>query len=271
MPHEEEAIDGDEDRGPAIQSIARAAAVLRALEAGGSDGRTLTAVARDTGFAKGTTHRLLQALTEIGFVYQDLGTRCYRLGAALGLLSRHAFQQDIASLARPALQRLAAASGDTISLSVPEGRSSVCIDRELGAFPIRNLSLDVGQLRPLGVGSGSLALLAFMPADEIEVIIARNAVWLHDYPAYHPDALRKMVRQTQSQGFSYVDGLIIPGVNAVGVPIFDADRRPTAALSITAIAVRISGDRTVEMVNLLNTEARRLSEQLVTAGGRISD
>jgi DNA-binding IclR family transcriptional regulator len=258
MPHEEEAIDGDEDRGPAIQSIARAAAVLRALEAGGSDGRTLTAVARDTGFAKGTTHRLLQALTEIGFVYQDLGTRCYRLGAALGLLSRHAFQQDIASLARPALQRLAAASGDTIYLSVPEGSSSVCIDRELGAFPIRNLSLDVGQLRPLGVGSGSLALLAFMPADEIEVIIARNAVWLH-------------VRQTQSQGFSYVDGLIIPGVNAVGVPIFDADRRPTAALSITAIAVRISGDRTVEMVNLLNTEARRLSEQLVTAGGRISD
>ncbi len=255
-------MDGEDDKAPAVQSISRAVAVLRALESTDADGRALTEIARLTGFGKATTHRLLQALSEVGFVYQDLATRQYRLGAALGLLGRRAYEQDIASISKQSLLRLAAASEDTIYLSVPEGGSSVCIDRELGAFPIRTLSLDVGQRRPLGVGSGSLALLAFMPPDEIETIIARNEQWLGDFPAFAPDALRKLVRQTRSQGFSYIDGLIIPGINAIGAPVFDSAQRPVAALSITAIAERVRGDRTMQLVNLLHGEVRRISAQL---------
>jgi len=255
-------MDSDEDKAPAVQSIARAAAVLRALESTGADGRALTEIARITGFGKATTHRLLQALSEVGFVYQDLATRQYRLGAVLRLLGRRAYEQDIASISKPSLLRLAAASGDTVYLSVPEGGTSVCVDRELGAFPIRTLSLDVGQRRPLGVGSGSLAILAFMPPDEIATIIARNEQWLAAFPAFAPEALHKLVRQTQSQGFSYIDGLIIPGINAIGAPVFDAARRPVAALSITAIAERVRGDRTLQLVNLLHEEVRQISTQL---------
>ncbi len=80
------------------------------------------------------------------------------------------------------------------------------VDVEALERAFRTLSLDIGQRRPLGVRSGSLALLAFMPLDEIEAIIARNCAWLEDFPAFHPDALRKLVRQTQGQGFSFVDG-----------------------------------------------------------------
>ena len=83
----------------------------------------------------------------------------------------------VAALAKPFLLRLAEQTQDTIYASVREGGAAVCVAREIGAFPIRTLSLEVGDLRPLGVGSGSLALFAFLPDQDIADIIAKNSAW----------------------------------------------------------------------------------------------
>jgi DNA-binding IclR family transcriptional regulator len=261
MEHEAEASTavGEEDGKPAVKSIARAATVLQVLAGFGVKGAPLTEVARLTGFGKATTHRLLAALTDVGFATQNGATRHYHLGARLGMISRQAHQQDVALLAQPSLERLAALTQDTAYLSVREGLRSVCVGREQGAFPIKTLSLDVGQTRPLGVGSGSLALLAFLPKAEIDALIEGNERWLREYPAFTPDKLRGLVRQTQAQGFSFIEGLIIPGVNAIGVPVFDAQKRPVAAFSITAIAARVHGERTLELATLLREEADHLA------------
>ena len=47
-------------------------------------------------------------------------------------------------------------------LSLPSGIESLCIDVEEGTYPIRANYLRVGSRRPLGVGAGSLALLAWL-------------------------------------------------------------------------------------------------------------
>jgi DNA-binding IclR family transcriptional regulator len=132
-----------------------------------TDGAMLSGLARETDLGKGTVHRLLSALIETGLVFQDYETKRYRLAAGLALLGHAAHRQDLAALAKPFLLRLAEETEDTIYASVREGGAAVCVAREIGAFPIRNLSLEVGHLRPLGVGSGSLALFAFLPDDDI--------------------------------------------------------------------------------------------------------
>ncbi len=249
----------DEDDKPAVRSIDRAAAILQVLASFGVRGGPLTEIARLSGFGKATTHRLLAALVDVGFATQEAASRHYQLGARLGMLSRQAHEQDIAALAMPSLEHLAAVTEDTAYLSVREGLRSLCLGRQQGAFPIKTLSLDVGQSRPLGVGSGSLALLAFMPKAEIESAIESNQRWLLEFPAFTAPKLQALIKQTQAQGFSFIEGLIIPGVNAIGVPVLDESRRPVAALSITAIAARVHGERTLQLASLLHEEARQLS------------
>lgn len=249
----------EDDDKPSVKTISRAAALLQVLAGFGVHGAPLTEVARRAGLGKATTHRLLNALVEVGFASQDAATRLYHLGARLGILSRQAHQQDIGMLAAASLRHLAAVTEDTAYLSLREGLRSLCVGREQGAFPIKTLSLDVGQTRPLGVGSGSLALLAFLPKAEIEASIESNARWLLDYPAFTAPKLQALVRQTQAQGFSFIEGLIIPGVNAIGVPVFDPGKRAVAALSITAIAERVHGERALRLAALLHEEARQLS------------
>lgn len=255
-------LEKDEDSAP-VKSISRAAKVLRILAEIGGAGGALGDIAKAAGFGKATAHRILSALNEEGFAYQDMATRRYHLGAGIGLLARRAAVNEIGALAEPVLIRLAEQTEDTAYIQVREGLRSVCLGRQQGTFPIKTLSLDVGQSRPLGVGSGGLAILANLPPAEIDAVIEANARWLADYPAFSAGNLRGLVRQTRAQGYAFVEGLRIPGINAVAVPIFGAGGRPIASLSITAIAERIHGDRALWLAGLLREEARELSAALL--------
>ena len=121
---------------------------------------------------RATTLRLLETLMEEGFVQRDPTTKRYALGNEALILGIAMQGRDhIRDRARPALIALAALSGDTLLLSTRHGLESVCIDREFGNFPIRANYLDLGSRRPLGAGAGSLALLAWLPDDEVAAVL----------------------------------------------------------------------------------------------------
>ena len=244
-----------------VKTVDRVGRLLRAV-AEHSDGAMLSAVARETGLGKGTVHRLLNALIDAGLVFQDYETKRYRLGVGLALLGHSAHRQDFATLAKPFLLRLAEQTQDTIYASVREGGAAVCVAREIGTFPIRTLSLEVGHLRPLGVGSGSLALLAFLPDHEIADIIGKNSAWFARYPGHSRKELLAKVAETRRRGFSFVEGKIVAGMNAMGVPILDSDGRPLAALSLAAITDRVSGARVAQLARMLAREAAGLAKAM---------
>ena len=251
-------IEVHETDEPAVKTIDRAVRLLWILAQGNSEGMPLSGISRLSGFGKGTTHRLLAALVEAGLAFQHPATRRYRFGASLSLLARFAQQQDIGALSFPVLQRIAETTSDTVYVSVREGPAAVCVGREIGSFPIRTLSLDIGDRRPMGVGSGSLALLAFLSDEEIEAVLKQNESWLRSFKGYDSAYVWKAVAKTRRQGFSFVDGRIIHGMNAIGVPVYDNSRKVVAALSLAAIASRVSGDRITEIVAILKREAAAL-------------
>lgn len=249
----------------AVKTVDRIAVLLRVLAGHGADGVSLSEVARITGYGPATTHRLLAALTDVGFAFQDLRSKHYRLGAVVATLGRAALQQDVAVLADGALARLAEATGDTVFASVREGLAAICIGRAIGRFPIRTLTLDVGDRRPLGVGAGSLALLATLGDAEIAQVLARNVLWLKDFDGFTADALHRLVERTRADGYAFNDGLIVPAMNAVGVAVRDADGRPLFALSLAAIRDRMTPDRRAELVNHLKREAAEIERRLPSA------
>lgn len=68
--------------GETIQSVERAAAILRLL-ASGPRQLGVAELARALGLPKGTLHGILRTLVSVGFVEQDPATGKYRLGATL--------------------------------------------------------------------------------------------------------------------------------------------------------------------------------------------
>src|SRR5262249_42027918 len=134
---------------------------------------TLGELAVMTGLHRATVHRILAALSREHLLEQDEYHR-YHAGIDLWVLGEAAARRfDVQEFGRPALERIAAETQDTAYLSVRNGSHAVCVGRSEGAFPIRTLSLNVGDRRPLGVGSGSLVLLAFLSEADREEVFER--------------------------------------------------------------------------------------------------
>lgn len=247
---------------PTVKMVGRVVAVLRALAGARPSGLAVTEVGHMAGLSKTTVHRLLNALVATGLVYQDTDSRDYRLGSEAAFLGNSASEQFFAGLAFPVLERLAAKTGDAVFASVREGGAAVCVARAVGAFPIKTLTLDVGDRRPLGVGAGSLALISFIPNKEAEEAIFRNNRWLQDFEKFGVDDLRPLIERTRRAGYALNEGRIVAGMNGIAVPVLGADGNAVAALSIAAIRDRMGPERLPELVDLLQLEARELASAL---------
>lgn len=266
-PREKAQLKSRDARG-AVQSIERAIELMRAVAASGREGRRLTDLAAQSGLSKSTTHRILLALSEARLIEQDPVSRLFFSGVGLFLLgTASAARFSIVEIARPSLVHLAEEIGDTVFLSVPVDNDWVCVDRQVGPFPIRTLTVDVGDRGPLGVGSGGLALLAFRTDEEIESTIAANAGRLSSYRHFDPVGLRRFVTATRRQRYAFVDGLLVEGMSAVGVPLCDVRGRPVAALSVAAISSRLATGKRRDIVAKLQEHARRIEAQLTALGG----
>lgn len=214
--------------------------ILRVMS-DGSKAR-LTDIADAADLDKATTLRLLEVLVRDGFVARNAQTKQFTLGPELMVLGAAALKRfDPRPLVRPSLMRLAGAFQDSIVLSLPSGAESLCIDVEEGSYPIRANYLTVGSRRPLGVGAGSLALLAWMPQAEREAALEIMSGQLGRYPAITPGLLEERIANARERGYAVLLDVVVERMGGIAMPILGPDGRPVAAISIAALSDRILG------------------------------
>jgi IclR family transcriptional regulator, KDG regulon repressor len=106
---------------------------------------TLTEVSRETGIHVATTHRILKTLESEGFLSQNEETNRYYLGPAATRMAYLAESHDqLARMARPFLERLARATGETVGVVADANGSLLIVDEIRTAHPFK-LVLPVGQ------------------------------------------------------------------------------------------------------------------------------
>jgi DNA-binding IclR family transcriptional regulator len=252
------------------QSVDRALALLALIARHSGAGVSLSGLVSVTGLNKATVRRLVLALIRAGLVEQAEDTRAYHLGEEayiLGVLAQG--RHGVLSQAMEQVQRLARDTGDAAFLSVRRGLHSVCLHREDGAHPIRTYALLPGGHHPLGVGAGSLAMLAALPDTEIEAIIAANATELaSNYPKLGVDALRQQVAQTRDSGLALNPGLIFEDSWGLGVALHGPGGQLVGALSIAAVESRMKEPRRTELGEKLRAAARAIEARLTRSQGR---
>lgn len=236
--------------------LSRAFAVIRALAAAQADGARVTQLAKSVGLTQGTTHRILHALIAEGAVEQDEQSKRYRLGLDFFALAALAGNPGgLRTLCRPSLLRLCASLGETIFLLAKSGFDAVCLDICEGPFPIRSFTSDIGGRIALGVGQGSLAILAFLPEAEREEIIRFNVPRIRGYGVLDEVYLRTEIERVRQLGYAGRNSGVLDGMAGVAVPILDRAGTAIAALSVGTLASRLNEERLPMIVELLKRQA----------------
>ena len=241
-------------RADGAQAIHRAAQILSAIARRSPTGLGLSDLSRRTGLTHPTARRILKCLIAENLVTQDEGSKRYNLGPLIfefGLCAPH--QGALVRHARPALERLSAATGDTVYLTARSGTDAVCLDRIEGTFPIRVVTTGIGDRRPLGVGAVGLAILSRMEESEIHTVLRENLVEYDRYQLNQVD-LRKAIWASRERGYGITNGLLTPGVAGIGIAITTASGSPVAGISVASVTDRIFGDRLERTVELLRNE-----------------
>lgn len=253
---------GDSADTPGTGTLQRAFAVIRALAEAQPDGGRVTRVAKAVGLTQGTVHRILQSLMAEGIVEQDENSKLYRLSVDFFALAAQAGNPNgMRTLCRPALLRLCASLGDTIFLLVKSGFDAVCLDMCEGPFPIRSFTGDIGGRVALGVGQGSLAILAFLPEAEREEIIRFNVPRIRGYGVLDEVYLRTEIERVRQLGYAGRNSGVLDGMAGVAVPILDRTGVAVAALSVGTLAARLGDDRLPMVVELLKRQANAIGPQ----------
>lgn len=250
------------DQAPAgAQTVRRAVALLRLVACGQERGVRLIDLVRMSGLNRPTVHRLLKALMQEGAIEQDPETRRYLIGpevTLLGLARTRRF--PLLTLADPYLIELAQQVGDTVFLSIRHGHDSICIGRRTGHHPIQVLSIEVGVRRPLGVGVSGVALLASLPEQESDALVADNAARLAVLGEKPRDIVAR-VAAARATGIAHAPAGLMPGTSAVAVPVPGPHGTALGAVTVTAMANRLMPDRYGEVVRQMRQTAQAIARR----------
>lgn len=244
--------------------LQRAFAVLRVLADAKGEKLRLTDIATRTGQAPATIHRVLQALIQEDIVEQPANGKGYQLSISFFSLGAAAgyHQSNLRATYRPALLRLSGMLNDTIFLLVRHGFDAVCLDRVDGPFPVRSHTGDIGGRVPLGLGQGSLILLASMPDAEREEVIRFNIPRLHHLGTVDEISVRVSIKECLEKDYVCSVGPgVIHGMAGLAVPVRDRNGETIAALSVAAPTERICAERLPLIVQMLHREAAVIGAQ----------
>jgi len=251
-----------------IQSVDRAARILKALAAG-SPRLGVSELAERLGLAKTTVHGLLRTLERQDLVEQDSETGKYRLGPELLQLG-NAFLDHHELRARSLVwaDTLANRVGEAVRVGVLYGRSVLVVHhvfRPDGSVQI----LEVGATLPWHASALGKAHAAHLSADRRRTLLSGPLPRLTGRTIVEAHALAVALDQVAAAGYSTEDEEAVIGEGEVAAAVFDHGGHPVGAIGVVGPIERlqVAGPPEALVIALTDT-ARRLSWEMGARRGR---
>ena len=231
---------------PPVKSADRVLDIFELL-ASEPDGLTVSEIGTRLGIASSSAHGLVQTVVRRGYLHRDdRDGRRVSLGAAviqLGLSVTDGL--ELRTVARGPLERLVAATHDSVLLAVPDHGDLVYLDKVFSDQRGFRTDPRAGARSPLHASSLGKALLAAV-GDE------RVGAWLDgvdlervtEYTIVGHDNLLAELRRTRERGYSTDEQEAVLGVCCVGAPIRDNAGRLIGAISLSTIREFYAPDET---------------------------
>lgn len=256
-----------EDQSAGPRAILRVPEVLLALAAK-REGCSLAELSARLDVPKTSLHRLLHTLVRGGYLTRRADV--YVLGAAsfhlASVLARAAPSSAFPACARPVMEALASDTRETVLLGALEKRKLeiVYVDVIDSVASVR-FTIPVGDRRPLYSAASGKAVLAFLTRGEQAAYLSKTR-----FTPFTPHTTRKtemsrVLREIQRTALAFDRDGRVEGASAIASPIFDAEGKVFASVSVAGPTERIEAER--ESIGARVSEAGERISRLVGFGG----
>lgn len=213
-------------------------------------------------FSKSTTHRALQGLAQEGFAKFDSATQRYHRGEkmialALDLLS----SLDIKFLAQPILKGIFEQINESVYLCVYINKKFYFVDKVESSHFVRYVN-PLGERPWVHAGAPGKSVMAFLPQEEVDEIIARGLPALTNSTITNPEKLKVELARVRREGRAVSYSEYADGGWGVASPILDQQHYPYACIAVIIPEDRFHESRVQEYTELVKGGARKLMDQM---------
>ncbi len=220
-----------------IPVIDRMMDVLAALEQRDS-GMTIRDLVTRLHLPRTTIYRILNTLQMHDIVLRDQ-EGAYQLGPRLLKLATHvansAAEIDIAAIAQPTLDKLAADVGDSVKLSVLDEQGVLVLAVARGKRE-NALNVSAGQRHEAHAGAAGKLLLSYLPEPDLAGWLTRRLPLLTSRTVTDPRRLKTELLRARRLGWAQDKGETTQSVHAFAAPVIDSRDHMVAAISIPFLA-----------------------------------
>ena len=249
----------------ANQSIQKAFAILRTIAAH-PEGIGVTDIARELNIHKSTVSRMVGTLHDEGAIERK--NNLFSVGDGLTLLAAGSVWPDnLIRIARPILQQLSDATGETINLALNERSNKRYVRYIFQIDSIYNLQISdwTGRLYPLHSSVDGKVLLAWRAEDEIRRYLSnpRGLEQFTPNTIIDPQKLWVHLAQIRKNGFATTDGEYEDGIYAISVPIFASDGSVIASFCVGGPKFRFPvGEQKQELIRLMKIKSAEIGQRI---------
>lgn len=227
----------------------------------------VTEAAELLGRPKSTTSRWLSAMEEAGFLDRAPDSARYRVSLRLTAVGEMAKQAtSLQRLARPALEELTAATGETSNLVVLVAREVVNIEMVESPRPVMHLG-SVGRRYPLHASAAGKVLLAWRSEEELEALLPDPLPRRTSATLTGRARLLEELAAVRERGYAVNWREMEEELGAVGAPVRDHRGEVVAAITLSAPLSRMPREAVPAAAAHVMAAARSVSASLGWRGG----
>lgn len=243
-----------------MQSVSRALAIISRL-AEHDDGLGLTSLSKELGLATSTVHRLLTTLQHERFVRFNDAKGIWQIGIQAFIVgSRFLGARDIVDVARPHMEDLMEAAGETTNLATADQGEIVYLAQVECRQLMRTLA-KTGTRVAMHCSAVGKALLAHLPDDEVVKILRnRGLPRVTERTLTSIEALQSDLQQVRAHGFAMDDEEHAVGLRCIAAPVFDERGGVAAAVSLSGPKVRLTEQRIEPLAEMVVETGRKITQ-----------
>jgi IclR family transcriptional regulator, KDG regulon repressor len=236
--------------------------VLVELAASPGAGMTLTELCTQVGMHRTTMFRILATLQARGFVSRDEDSGRYRLGLGVLVLASGLLRSlDIRQIARPILEELCRRTQELVYLTVLDDGDVITVEA-FDSDQLISLRAAIGDRRPAYCTASGKAILAYLPDDDVDQILARGMPALTQRTITSPVVMHHHLAEIRKRGFASDDEERMEGLRCVAAPIRNLEGAVLGSTSIAVQMMRASLPRLDELGHEIAIADGKISRQL---------
>ncbi len=225
----------------------------------------VTEIANRVNLHKSTVSRILNGLTEAGYIQRDEDTGRFRLGLGLIMLSGPLLADlDVRRAALPYLEDLTAATRETSAISVWNGTEAIVVEQVASPHQVKHTAV-IGTRYTRYESSSVRILLAGLSPAAVQSLLGNGTITT-EAGSGAPQPVAAHLEYLREAGYSVNDGFTTDEEYGVSAPVRDYRGTVVGCITVSAPRSRVYKQHSAEaLAEAVKGAAEQVSERLGAA------